>query len=208
MQKLRLAKDLREDLAILKLKKGNVIVLINKSDSYQSLEGLFSDKSKFRLIDEDPTLTHLSPLQKYLRILFNCGKINEDQVKKLRPQNAIVALAYALPKIYKNFTRLPSFRTIFYTTSPCYYDAGSLVTDLLTPITHSDFFSKDSFDAAAKICKFPPQLFDNGYIFATFDVAFLFKNVPFNRTANVILDRVYNENLEYKLKHERIEKSN
>lgn len=154
MQKLRLAKDLREDLAILKLKKGNVIVLINKSDSYQSLEGLFSDKSKFRLIDEDPTLTHLSPLQKYLRILFNCGKINEDQVKKLRPQNAIVALAYALPKIYKNFTRFPPFRAIFDTTSPCYYDAGSLLTDLLTPITHSDFFQKIHLMLQPKFVKF------------------------------------------------------
>ena len=54
---------------------------------------------------------------------------------------------------------------------------------------------KDSFHAAAKFCNIPTQLFDNGYIFASFDVSSLFINVPLNRTVNIILDRVYNENL-------------
>ena len=54
---------------------------------------------------------------------------------------------------------------------------------------------KDSFDAAAKICNIPPQLFDNGYIFVSFDVTFFFTNVLFDRTVNIILDCVYNENL-------------
>ena len=72
---------------------------------------------------------------------------------------------------------------------------GSFLTDLLNSLTHNEFVLKDSFDAAAKIDNVPPQLFDNGYIFASFDVTSLFTNVPLNRTVNIILDRVYNESL-------------
>ena len=130
-----------------------------------------------------------------MRTLFNRGEINEDQFKKLRPQNAMVARAHALPKIYKSYTHLSPFRPIVDTTSSCYYDVGSFLTELLTPLTHKEFVLKDSFDAAAKICNIPPQLFDNGYILTSFGVTSLFKNVPLNRTVNIILDRVYNENL-------------
>ena len=72
---------------------------------------------------------------------------------------------------------------------------GSFLTEPLTPLTHNEFFLKDAFDAAAKICNILPQLFDNGYIFASFDVTPLFTNVPLNMTVNIILDFVYNENL-------------
>ena len=72
---------------------------------------------------------------------------------------------------------------------------GSFLTDLLNSLTHNEFVLKDSFDATAKIDNVPPQLFDNGYIFASFDVTSLFTNVPLNRTVNIILDRVYNESL-------------
>ena len=103
-EKWKLIKDLRKDLAILKMGKGNGVVFVSNSDYYQSLESLFSDKSKFRLIDEDPTLTQLSSLQRYLRTLFNRDEISEDQLKKLRPENAIVVRAQALLKIYKSYT--------------------------------------------------------------------------------------------------------
>ena len=53
---------------------------------------------------------------------------------------------------------------------------------------------KDCFDATAKTQNIAPQLFDKGYNFALFDVISLFTNVTLNRTVNVILDHVYNEN--------------
>ena len=72
---------------------------------------------------------------------------------------------------------------------------GLFLTDLLNPLTHNEFVLKDSFDAAAKIDNIPQQLFDNGYIFASFDVTSLFTNVPSNKTFNIVLDCVYNEDL-------------
>ena len=58
---------------------------------------LFLDKSKFRLINKDPSLTHLPSLH----TRFNRSEINKDQFKKLRPQNAMVVRAQALPKFIK-----------------------------------------------------------------------------------------------------------
>ena len=38
-------------------------------------------------------------------------------------------------------------------------------------------------------------MFDDGHIFASFDVESLFTNVPLQRTINIVLDRVYNNKL-------------
>ena len=57
-------------------------------------------------------------------------------------------------------------------------------SELLTPITQNEFVSKNSVDATAKILIIPQTLFDNGYIFISFDVTSLFTNVSLKRTIN------------------------
>ena len=52
-KKLKVIKNLRKDVAILKSDKGNGVVLINNVDYYQSLEHLFIDKKKFKQIDKE-----------------------------------------------------------------------------------------------------------------------------------------------------------
>ena len=75
-------------------------------------------------------------------------------------------------------------------TSPCYYNVGSFVTELLNQLTENEFIS---FDAAQKIKSILPEISNDGYISASFDVESLFANVPLQRTINIILDRVYND---------------
>ena len=157
-------------MAILKPDKGNGVVLINNVDYYQSLEDLFIDKKKFKQIDKDPTMPQLSTLQSCLRSLLKRGELTEKQYKNLRPQNARAGRAHALPKIHKNFTVLPKFRPLVDTTSTCYYNVGSYLTELLNPLTQNEFIIRDSFDAANKIKSILPEVFDDGYIFASFDV--------------------------------------
>ena len=70
-----------------------------------------------------------------------------------------------------------------------------LLTELLTRLTQNEVVLKNPFDAATKICNIPAQLFDNVYIFESFDRSSLFTNLPLNRTVNIISDRLYNENL-------------
>ena len=45
-KKLKVIKNLRKDITILKPEKGNGVVLINNVDYYQSLKHLFIDKKK------------------------------------------------------------------------------------------------------------------------------------------------------------------
>ncbi len=63
--------NLKANFSILKPDKGNGIVVMNRSDYLTSVEGLFSDSSKFKQIPVDPTPSRLSSLQNYLSKLFN-----------------------------------------------------------------------------------------------------------------------------------------
>ena len=102
---------------------------------------------------------------------------------------------HELPKTHKAYANLPSFRPIIDTTSTPYYNIGKFLSSLLQPLTHNDYNLKDSFDAVKRIRSIPPELFDNGYQFVSFDVQSLFTNVPVKKTINIILDRVYNKKL-------------
>ena len=54
---------------------------------------------------------------------------------------------------------------------------------------------QDSFCAAKKIREIPKELFEDGYRFVSFDAESLFSSIPLSRTINIILDRIYNQNL-------------
>ena len=83
-----------------------------------------------------------------------------------------------LPKIHKTITALPKFRPIVDTTSTCYDNVCSYLTELLNPLTQNEFIIRDSFDAANKIKSVPQEAFDDGYIFGSFDIESQLMNVP------------------------------
>ena len=68
--KTKVLKQLRQDCVILKPDKGNGVVLINKSEYNLAMKKLFSDRSKFKVIQKDPTLTRLKTVQNYLNTMF------------------------------------------------------------------------------------------------------------------------------------------
>ena len=67
------------------------------------MENLFIDKTKFKQLNIDPTITRLSSLQSYLWKLRNNNEITEAQFQAMRPQNARPAKAAGLPKMHKQF---------------------------------------------------------------------------------------------------------
>ena len=50
---------------------------------------------------------------------------------------------------------------------------------------------EDSFESAKPMKAIPPELFNEGYKFISFDVTSLFTNGPLKRTFNIILKRIY-----------------
>ena len=52
------------------------------------MKKLFSDRSEFKLIHKDPTLTRLKTVQNYVNTIFTRNKISEEEKKQLRPMAA------------------------------------------------------------------------------------------------------------------------
>ena len=127
--------------------------------------------------------------------MFNRGEITKEEKKTLRPKGGNRARARGLPKIHKEYDRLPKFRPIIDTIGTPYQGIGTFLKDLLNPLTKNEFTVKDTFDAVDRIHNIPSYLFDDGYSYVSFDVESLFTNVPLKRTVNIILDRIYKDNL-------------
>ena len=66
---------------------------------------------------------------------------------------------------------------------------------LVTASKESEESPSDSFDAVTNINNIPRHLFQEGYQFISFDVEALFTNVPLRQTVDIILDRIYKDEL-------------
>ena len=78
------------------------------NDYDNSLENIFSDTSKFQLLDHDSTILNLSTVQSYLNMLYNHWKITLED-KNARPKFPKVGRAQGLKEIHKNYDHLPLF---------------------------------------------------------------------------------------------------
>ena len=98
---------------------------------------MFFDRSKFKVIQKDPTLTQLKTGQNNVNTMFKRNEISEEEKKKLRPMAAQLGRAHGLPKTHKAYANLPSFRPIIDTTSTPYCNIGKFLSSLLQPLTHT-----------------------------------------------------------------------
>ena len=170
--------------------------MIVTTDYYESLNKLFSDTTKFKRFDADPTNTRLSTLQSYLQKLYNRNEISEEICHEIRPKNAKVARVHRLPKFHKLFERVPGFRPVIDTIGSTHYNVGKYITKLLNPLTQNEYSLKDTDDASERIKKTPKELIRNEeHTLISLDAASLFTNVPLRKTINIILEHVYNQKL-------------
>ena len=179
---IKVIKQLRKDIAILKPDTGNGVVLLNNKDYTTSVGNLIKDTKKFKSFESDPTITRMKTLQSYLSTLHKRNELTKEQHDMMRPKNGKLARAHGLPKIHKEYSSIPKFRPIVVTTGTPHYSTGKFLTNLLNQLAMNEFTLKDSFDAVNKIKNIPPHLFDDGYNYVSFDVESLFTNVPIKRT--------------------------
>ena len=71
----------RETVMILKLHEGKGIVLVNKDDYIRNVVCSFSDKTKFQVLDKDPTLYFLNTVKNYLIHHSILGKYQTRKIK-------------------------------------------------------------------------------------------------------------------------------
>jgi hypothetical protein len=147
---------------------------------------VFSDASRFKLLDTDPTPTRLNSLQSFLCTLLQRGEISQSDYDFLRPKAAHFGRAHGLPKVHKHYNDLPG--------TP-HYNVGKFLAKLLNPLAQNEYTLRDSFHAVSEIKSIPKELFAEGYRLVSFDVVSLFTNVPLTKTVEIILDRVFEEKL-------------
>ena len=191
--KINILKNLLKGVVLLKPGKGNGIVLVSCLDYKNSVKQMFSGRTKFRKINEDPTFRRLSSIQQFLRQLKECKELSGDRYQRIRLQNGWLARAYGLPKIHKEFVNLPKFRPITDTTGNVHYHVVKYLSELLNPLTNNEHTIKNSFDTVTRIKNIPQELLDQGYRSVLFDVVSLFTNLPLQKTINIILKKVYVE---------------
>ena len=192
-KRIKIIRDLKEKVVLLSPDKGNGVVIMDIQDYQHSMQHLFADRTKFRILQEDPTNKRFASLQEYIRKLKKRGEINEAEYRTMFPKNAKIGRAHGSAKVHKEFERIPPLRPIVDTIGSTHYGVGKFLTSLLNPLTQNEYHLKDSFSAAEKINQIPDNLYEEGYKLVSFDVKSLFTNVPLNKTIQVILDRVYNK---------------
>ena len=106
ISKITMINNLLKDVVILKPDNGNGIVLVDINDCRTSVKHLFSDKSKFQIVENDPTFTRLDSLQQYVRKLKTRNEISEEVYKRICPENARLAMVH--PKYTKILSIFPS----------------------------------------------------------------------------------------------------
>ena len=168
------------------------MVLLSEDTYTNIVERIFKDKTKFKMLHHDPTLTNLKTMQSYLKTLLKRGEIMEEEEKLMHPKFAHIGCAHGLPKMHKIFTNVTPFHPIIDTSNTPHYKMGKFLTNLLNPLTQNHYSVKDSFEASSRIQNISPTLFEQGYVFVSFDIVSLFTNVC-KKTTFSFNDNVYKQ---------------
>ena len=113
---MKVIKQLRKDIAILKPDQGNGVVLLYNKYYTTFVGSLFKDTKKLKSLESDPTITWMKILQSYLSTLHKQNELTNEECDTMRPKNGKLARAHGLPKIHKEYNNIPKFRPIVNTT--------------------------------------------------------------------------------------------
>ena len=135
-------------------------------------------------MDKNPTKTRENSLSSYLRQLRKDKVIDDVTLRKILPSGSRPGILYGLPKVHK--AGCP-FRSIMSSINTFNYNLASYLVDILRPISTNQYTIKDSFSFA----EWTKQHRYDGGLMCSFDVSFLFTNVPLDETIQICLDKLY-----------------
>ena len=173
-----------ETILITKPDKGRGVVIMNKSEYINKMEDLLADNTKFKRVDNDPTLTSEDQLIRLLSRLKKENFITEAEYKVAKPSGSRLARLYGLPKLHKENYPLRPVMSAIKTVN---YGLGKMLTNRLSHLRQSPYVIKDSFDFITKL----KNSKNVNKLMISFDVVSLFTNVPLAFTIDYILDQLY-----------------
>ena len=123
-----------------------------------------------------------------LKKLLVMSAIDERTYKRLYASGSKPGRLYGLPKMHKKDEPL---RPIISGIGTFCHPTARFLAELLSPLTNTKYAAKDTFDFLNKLKCIS---MDNCFM-ASFDVASLFTNVPLQETIDIILHKVYDQQL-------------
>ena len=175
-------KELYSDRSIVvcKADKGNCVVLLKKDEYINRMKEILSDQTKFRELQEDPTIKRENKLVQFLLRLKKDGSITESFYEKVRPSGSQPARLYGLPKIHKPNHPL---RPICSSVQAYNYKLASELASILTSHASNSFTVRSTFDFVNEI----NGLTSNKFHICSFDVTSLFTCIPINETIDIAI---------------------
>lgn len=164
-----------KDLIYLKADKGNISILMNKTDYHTKMTELLSDSNTYKLLDNNPLNCIQNKNNQIAKELLNEKHIDNFVYKQLICHNGVLSKIYGLVKVHKdNFPVRPAVSN---SGNPI-YELSVFVANLLKPLTNdSSFTVKNSFELINKIQEIDINTIYN-HKFVYLDVVALFTNVP------------------------------
>ena len=83
---MHITRKLKEEVCLLNPDKGYGVVIMDKKDYSESINHFFSERTKFKIIKEDPTSSRMRALQNYIRKLKKQGQINDAEQQNTLPE--------------------------------------------------------------------------------------------------------------------------
>ena len=135
-------------------------------------------------------MNHETSLQPFLSKLKQKNFFNEIEDDKLYPSSP-PACIYGTPKIHK-FSSSDSFHKLCLIVSSIgtfNYNLARFLCDLLSPLVPNDYSCKDTFSFVSQI-----KNANLSKIFVSFGVTSLFTNIPPQKTIDIAINLIFNDN--------------
>ncbi|CAF4454753.1 unnamed protein product [Rotaria sp. Silwood2] len=182
----KLSKD--SSILITKPDKGRGVVVLDRNDYINKLETILSDSSKFKLLNQDPTISRENSLTNLLLQIKNEEYLTQQEYKYIKPVGSIPARLYGLPKVHKSEINVP-LRPIVSCVQSYNYRLGKYLANIIKSIRNSNYSLKNNTDFLAFLRHNSDLLKNNKMI--SFDVESLFTNIPVNETIDIICNKLY-----------------
>ena len=123
---------------------------------------------------------------------------------KLYPSVSAPARIYGTPKMHKfSSDSFPKLRPIVSSTGTFNYNLARFLLDLLSPLVPNDYFCKDTFSFVSQIKNV--NLSKNFLV--SYDVTSLFTNIPLQKTIDIPINLVFNQNPNLNITRKELKKT-
>ena len=181
----------KKDLVTTKPNKGNGIVILNRKLYNNTIQEIISHTSKFKKVNEGPTLKREASLQRFLHKLNLNIFFKENEHKKLYSSGSAPARIYSTPKMHRLScsNSFPELRPIVSFIGTFNYNFARFLCDLLSPLAPNDYCSKDSFALLSQI----KNANISRKFFVSYDVTSPFTNISLQETIDIAKHLIFNQ---------------